>query len=209
MLKVMLLDNEPLFATGLRIILEAIPDQKVVGIVNNVDRIEDDCMDYKPDVIFMRDFLFYKNDGFTAAAKVKKSFPEIKIIMVVNFPKAALIKEAQLHGVDSCLLASDEPALYHTCLWDTMKGKHIYPEINDNKWGTSKIGLTDRELDIIRLTCRNMTYEQMADNLGVAKRTISFHVSNILHKTGHKNITGLVLEAAHKGFLTDWAGTLN
>lgn len=206
MLKILLLDNEPLFANGLKIILEAIPEQKVIGIINNVDDIEDNCQEYKPDVIFMRDFLFYKNDGFNAATKVKKSFTDIKVIMIINFPKAALVKEAQIHGVDSCLLASDEPSEFHRVLWDTMKGKNCYPAVDDNKWGMSKVGLTDRELEIIRLTCRNMSYEQMADNLGVAKRTISFHVSNILHKTGHKNITGLVLEAAHKGFLTDWIG---
>ena len=209
MLKILLLDNEPLFAAGLKIILEAIPNQKVVGTVNNVDDVENNCEEYKPDAIFMRDFMFYKNDGFTATAKIKKSFPNIKVIMVLNFAKAALVKEAQIHGVDSCLLANDEPSAYHNCLWDTMKGEHIFPDVNDNKWGAAKIGLTDRELDIIRLTCRNMSYEQMADNLGVAKRTVSFHVSNILHKTGHKNITGLVLEAAHKGFLTDWVGTVS
>ncbi len=206
MLKILLLDNEPLFSNGLKIILEAIPDQKVVGIYNNVDDIENNCADLKPDVIFLRDFLFYKNDGFTAAEKVKKSFPDIKVIMIINFPKAALIKEAQIHGVDSCLLASDEPDVYHTTLWKTVKGKNVYPNVNDNVWGVSKTNLTDRELEIIRLTCRNLSYEQMAETLGVAKRTVSFHVSNILHKTGHKNITGLVLEAAHKGFLTDWAG---
>lgn len=204
MLKILLIDNEPLFSAGLKLILEAIPDQKVVGVVSNVDNIENDCQSYKPDVIFMRDFLFYKNDGFKAAVKVKKSFSDIKVIMVLNFAKEALLKEARLSFVDSCVFSSDEPEVFHNILWETMKGKSCYPDINDNRWGGEKVSLTDRELVIIRLICKNMSYEQMAEHLGVAKRTVSFHVSNILHKTGHKNITGLVLEAAHKGFLTDW-----
>ena len=209
MLKILLIDNEPLFEAGLKLILEAIPDQKVVGCLKNVDNIENGCQNYKPDVIFMRDFLFYKNDGFKAANMVKRSFPQIKVILVLNFAKEALLKEAKLNFVDSCVFASDNAERFHVTLWETMKGNSVYPDINDNRWGEQKVSLTDRELEIIRLTCKNMTYEQMAEYLGVAKRTISFHVSNILHKTGHKNVTGLVLEAAHKGFLTDWVEANN
>lgn len=128
MLKILLCDNEPLFTTGLKIILEAIPQQKIVGIVPNVDKIEDNCSTYKPDVIFLKDFLFSKNDGFTAAAKVKKSFPDIKIIMILSCSRADLLKRAREQGVDSCVLASDATSMYHTCLWDTMQNKFHYPE---------------------------------------------------------------------------------
>ena len=128
MLKIMLLDNEPVFADALKIILEAIPKQRVVAVINSVNRVEEDCMKHKPDVIIMRDFLFYEQNGFSAAAKVKKSFPEIKIILVISFPKEELIKKAQLSGADSCLLASDRAASFHTCLWETMKGKRIFPK---------------------------------------------------------------------------------
>ena len=127
MLKIMLLDNEPIFADALKIILESIPKQRVVAVINSVTRVEDDCMKYKPDVIIMRDFLFYKHNGFSAAAKVKKSFPEIKIIMVLSSAQEELIQKAQLSGADSCLLSSDEPACFHTCLWETMKGRNVYP----------------------------------------------------------------------------------
>ena len=45
-----------------------------------------------------------------------------------------------------------------------------------------------------------MSYEEIAEDLGIKKRTVSFHISNMLVKTGHKNVSGLAVEATDKGY---------
>jgi len=200
-IRIVIFDNEPVFTTGLKLTLKSIPGQEVVGIINDVAEIEEICIKQKPHAILMRDFLFEKNEGFKAVELVKRSFADIKVIMIMSLPKAALIKEAQLRGVDSCLLASDSPAFYNTCLWDTIKGKRYFPNIEADKWGAAQISLTEEDLALIRLTCRNMTQEQIADNIGVEKQELSQQVNTILAKTGHKDIAALIIEAADKGFL--------
>ena len=45
-----------------------------------------------------------------------------------------------------------------------------------------------------------MSYHEIAQELGITKRTVSFHISNMLSKTGHKSIIGLAVEAAEKGY---------
>ena len=46
----------------------------------------------------------------------------------------------------------------------------------------------------------NGLIKEIADELHISIRTVSFHVSNMLRKTGHKSLIGLAVEAADKGY---------
>lgn len=82
-----------------------------------------------------------------------------------------------------------------------MAGEHIFPDVRGQvTFGIQGVTLTDRELDILRLVCRNLSYQEIADELHISKRTVSFHISNMLSKTGHKSLVGLAVEAADKGY---------
>lgn len=60
--------------------------------------------------------------------------------------------------------------------------------------------LTKRELEILQLICQELSYEEIAEKLQVSKRTVSFHVSNMLAKTGHRNIVGLAVDAVKNNY---------
>ena len=82
-----------------------------------------------------------------------------------------------------------------------MAGGHIYPDARGgSSFGYTDTQLTEREIEILQLVCRNMSYSEIAEELGIKKRTVSFHISNMLVKTGHKSIIGLAVEAAEKGY---------
>lgn len=205
MYRILLADNEEIFVTTLQTIFNSLPEHRVVGVLNNVDHLEEDVEKFKPDIIVMRTFFFLKNTGFTAAAKVKESYPAIKIIMMLDMAKYAHIEAAKKAGVDCCVVRSAKPNEFVSVLWRTMKGEHVFPNFShQNMWGPFKVNLTERELEIISYLCQNMSYDAIGQTLGVSKRTVTFHVSNILSKTGHKNVTGLILESAHKGYLINW-----
>ena len=60
--------------------------------------------------------------------------------------------------------------------------------------------LTKRELEILQLICEELSYEEIATRLNVSKRTVSFHVSNMLAKTGHRSIVGLAVDAVKNNY---------
>lgn len=62
--------------------------------------------------------------------------------------------------------------------------------------------LTKRELEILQLICQELSYEEIAEKLQVSKRTVSFHVSNMLTKTGHRSIVGLAVDAVKNNYYT-------
>ena len=81
------------------------------------------------------------------------------------------------------------------------QGRRIYPSTAAAcVLGGKKSPLTERELAILHRICHNMSYEEIAAELGITKRTVNFHVGNMLAKTGYKSIVGLAVEAAERGY---------
>lgn len=70
----------------------------------------------------------------------------------------------------------------------------------DNITGLAGARLTKRELEILQLICQELSYEEIAEKLEVSRRTVSFHVSNMLAKTGHRSIVGLAVDAVKNNY---------
>jgi len=60
-------------------------------------------------------------------------------------------------------------------------------------------GLTDRELEVVRLIARGYTSRQIAETLTVSERTVTTHISNILTKLGFNSRTQIARWAAEQG----------
>ena len=56
--------------------------------------------------------------------------------------------------------------------------------------------LTSREIDVLKLLCNQLTAKEIGKKLFLSKKTIETHKSNLLQKTGAKNIAGLIIFAA-------------
>ncbi len=61
--------------------------------------------------------------------------------------------------------------------------------------------LTDREMDVLRLLAQGQTNKEIADALGIAERTVKFHVSSILGKLGAANRAEAVTIARQRGLV--------
>jgi DNA-binding CsgD family transcriptional regulator len=55
--------------------------------------------------------------------------------------------------------------------------------------------ITKREVEILQLTCKQHTAEEIAEKLFISVKTVNGHRNNLLQKTGSRNVTGLVIYA--------------
>ena len=62
-------------------------------------------------------------------------------------------------------------------------------------------GLTEREFQVLSLIAREFTNEEIANDLGLSKRTVDSHRQNILRKTNAKNTAGLIKFAFRLGII--------
>lgn len=142
-----------------------------------------------------------RTSGIQICERLKATFPSLRIILMTGMQEIAFLDWAKEAGANSFIYKESSGEAFASCIRATMEGAQIYPDIcGTPSFGCTDAQLTSRELEILQRICRNMSYEEIAEDLGIKKRTVSFHISNMLVKTGHKNVIGLAVEATDKGY---------
>ena len=116
-----------------------------------------------------------------------------------QMPKSAeeYIARAKEAGADSFWYKDISPEALIDVIDRTMAGEHLFP----GEKPRVKLGLTEKEIEVLRYVCEGLEYSEMAEALGVSERTVKYHVSNLLSKTGYANRTRLAIAVTNKKFI--------
>lgn len=175
----------------------------LVASVNGADIAFAICTRRPVDLILMDVCTAGNKDGIEAAEEIKKKFPNIKIIIVTSMVEVSYLERAKAAGVDSFWYKDISPEALIEVIDRTMEGEHIFPD----KTPKVKLGLADstdltaKEIKVLRLVCEGMEYSEIAEKLNISERTVKYHVSNILSKTGYANKTRLAIAVTNQKFI--------
>lgn len=149
------------------------------------------CCRIPVDLILMDVCTAGNRDGIEAAAEIKAKFPNIKIIIVTSMAEVGFLDRAKAAGADSFWYKDISREKLIDIIDRTMAGEKIFPDATP----TVRLGLaestelTAREINVLRLVCDGLEYGEVAEQLNISERTVKYHVSNILSKTGYANKT--------------------
>ncbi|MBR3308809.1 MAG: response regulator transcription factor [Lachnospiraceae bacterium] len=180
--------------------ITSFPEYSVIASIENAANAEIACMSNKIDLILMDVCTADDESGIRAAARVKKNYPWVRIILMTSMPEHSFIKKAQDSGCDSFWYKEyGNISLLEVCE-RTMKGEKVWPESSPVIMiGQAKSSeFTDREFAVIRELVRGVRYEEMAETLHLSINTVKYHVKNILQKTGFRSTVQLVAEVVEK-----------
>ena len=161
------------------------------------------CMNGKVDLILMDVYTLDGENGIEAAAKIKKDFPRIKIIIVTSMPEESFIRKAREAGCESFWYKDVGVEDLLSVMDKTMAGKSIYPDDAP----VIKIGLakstdfTKRELDVLRELVNGRSQKDTADILGIKYDSVRTHLKSILVKTGYDTPSRFIAEVSHKNYM--------
>lgn len=159
------------------------------------------CAKLKIDLILMDVVMNDGYSGLEAAARVKASFPGVKVIIVTSMPDAVFLKRAREVGVDSFWYKEAQAAPMLEVMDRTMAGEHIWPDSPP----VTGLGLaqstdfTQRELEVLRLLAEGLTDREISEALCVSVTTVRYHVGNLMSKTGFSSRTELAVKAVRSG----------
>lgn len=176
---------------------------ELITSLNGADIAILKCCQQQIDLILMDVCTLGNKDGIEAAAEIKAKFPNIKIVIVTSMVEVSYIERARAAGVDSFWYKDISPEALIDVIDRTMAGEHLFP----NETPKVKLGLaestelTAKEIEVLRLICDGLEYDEIADKLGVSERTVKYHASNILSKTGYANRTRLAIAVTNKKFI--------
>ncbi len=159
------------------------------------------CAGNRVDLILMDVVMKDGYNGLEAAAHIKASYPEIKIIIMTSMPDAKILEEAGAIGVDSFWYKESQYAPLLDVMDQTMQGVRLFPDATPKtRLGLADCSeLTDRELEVLRLLSKGFSDKEIADQLFIALTTVRYHVSNLSSKTGFSSRTELAVAAVQAG----------
>ncbi|MDH5826813.1 response regulator transcription factor [Sphingobacterium faecium] len=217
MIKIVLAEDHLVVLNGVRLLLESQTDLEVIGEGTNGNMIlEGFKAGNIPDVL-ITDINMSDMDGLELINQVKKLYPTVKVIVLSMLNNMQYVLQAFQNGASGYLVKNVgyEEMLY--AIRHVAKGrKFICEDISllmldtlqksptsflDIEQIMLKIGLTEREMEVLELIGEGFTNLQIADKLFLSKRTVEGHRQNLLEKTGVKNTASLIKYAIKTGLM--------
>ncbi|TDC30008.1 response regulator transcription factor [Micromonospora sp. 15K316] len=194
MIRVLVVDDEQLVRSGLRLILEAAPDITVVGEAADGGAALAEAYRLRPDVVLL-DVRMPGTDGLTAAPQVVAAGP--KVIMLTTFDLDEYVHRALRAGAVGFLLKDTPPRELAAAVRTVAAGQAMLAPTVTRRLISSFAErgparrtaarqqldlLTDRELEIVREVARGHANAEIARRLAMSEATVKAHVSRALAK---------------------------
>ncbi len=176
---------------------------QLVDTLYSASMAEAYCLRKKIDVILMDVCTGLDASGIEAAAKIKRSQPNIKIIIITSQPEYAFMKRSREAGADSFWYKTPNEAELLDVLDRTMQGEQLWPEQSPKvELGfANSDDFTQSEQRILRELITGDTDEEIANTLHISVATVRKNVQNLLQKTGYKSRTQLAVKASNAGLV--------
>ena len=153
------------------------------------------------DLILMDIVMKDGSNGLDAAARIKVSYPGIRIIAVTSMPDPLLLRKARAIGVNSFWYKEVEAEPLLRVMNRTMDGERVWPDNPPEvRLGNAGSGdFTRREMDVLRLLSEGLSDREIAARLGLGLPTVRYHVRHLIEKTGLGSRTELAVRAVRSG----------
>ena len=216
-IRVLVVDDEELVRTGLRLILDAEPDIGVVGTASDGRQALAEVRRLCPDVVLM-DIRMPGLDGLEATRRIltEPDVPPCKVVILTTFDVDEHVYEALRAGASGFLL-KDVPAdqLAHAIRVTAAGEALLAPSVTRRLIAAfarptapapvpvAGLGdLTPREVEVLTLLAEGLSNAEIATRLFVGEATVKTHVARILTKLGVRDRVQAVIAAFRSGLVS-------
>jgi len=208
-ISVLVVDDHAVVRRGLLAFLESEPDIDVVADANGGKQALEllarlDAEGRRPDVVLM-DLKMEPLDGIESTRQLRALYKDVEIVALTSFGEDERVHAALEAGASGYLLKdadADEVAAHRGELQlDPAVARPLLSSLRAARDDDSKVELTTREVEIVRLLGAGKTNKEIAGELEISERTARTHVSHILGKLGLSSRTQAALWAVREGLV--------
>ncbi|MBM2619595.1 response regulator transcription factor [Actinoplanes sp. LDG1-06] len=182
MTTVVLADDEALLRKAMAALLPMEGDITVLAEASDGEQAVAETLRLEPDVLVI-DLEMPNVDGLGAVAAIRRERPRQVILMLTRHARPGVLRKALKLGVQGFVSKSAEPAHIATVIATLNSGKRwIDPEVSALAV-IDDCPLTDRELDVLRVTGEGYSVADIAAQLHLAQGTVRNYLSNAMQKT--------------------------
>jgi DNA-binding NarL/FixJ family response regulator len=210
-IRILIVDDHPVVRHGLRSLLAGHPDLLVVGEAEDGAQVLPWLRSYEADVILL-DIQMKGRNGIEVARRVRRSRPEIKVIVLTTFDEESYLHDALEAGVHGYLLKSVSHESLPEAIRAVMRGEQqLSPSLVSNvvanyrelarKQAQREAGLTQQDLDILSAIAEGATNKDIAVQFFWSDATAKRRVQEILGKLGASSRVHAIAEALRRGWI--------
>jgi DNA-binding NarL/FixJ family response regulator len=205
-IRVLLVDDHPVVRVGLRGMLEAADDLRVVGEASSGDEALVLVAAVHPDVVLM-DLRMPGTDGVTATARIAEHFPRSRVLVLTTYDTDADILRAIEAGATGYLL-KDTPvgtlieAIRAAARGETVLAPPVAARLVTRMRAPAAEQLTPREVQVLELVARGLSNLEIGRELHIGEATVKTHLLRAFAKLGVNDRTAAVTAAIARGDLT-------
>lgn len=208
-IKVLIVDDHPVFRQGLNLVFSKAPDIEITGEAEEgneaLEKIQQDDLD----VVFLDISLPHQN-GLDVLKRIKKARPQLPVLMLSMFPEEQYSLRSIKAGASGYLTKESSPSVLIQAVRKAAAGKKIFSlettekllssfDANVEKLAHEK--LTDREFQVMTLLAMAKTPAAIAEELRLSVSTVFAHRAHILKKMNLSNNAQLIYYAVTHGLV--------
>lgn len=211
-INILIADDHTLFRDGLRAIFQNVPDIEVIGEASTGEGAVQQATSYKPDVILM-DIQMDDMNGIEATRHILKNLPDTRIIMLTMLEDSESLFAAMSAGATGYVLKGADKAEVLKTIRAVMNGEVLFGQgiaarITNFFQNMANVkvmqntqfeDLTERELDVLNLIAQGLNNHEIAEDLHIASKTVSNHISNIFNKLQVADRAQAIIKARKAG----------
>lgn len=207
MITLILADDHPVFASGLRAVFETEPDIEVLAVVGTGREAVVAALEHRPDVAVL-DIAMPDGDGLSVCAELRQAGLPTRALMLTMFDDDDNVLAALRGGAFGYTLKGAGPDELVAAVRAVARGEALFGagiaarmlELFGRSASTSPFPqLTEREAEVLGLLASGLDNAVIARRLGVSAKTIRNHISNIITKLHVSDRTAAILRARDAG----------
>ncbi|RYY56643.1 MAG: response regulator transcription factor [Chitinophagaceae bacterium] len=205
-----LVDDHQLFLKSLTLMIESFKEYEVVLDALNGKDLQQKIRQAEslPDIMLI-DVNMPLMDGVATARWLAEKYPGIKLVALSMNDDDKTIIAMIRSGCSAYLLKDTHPTELEKALEEIVvkgfyngdAGNINYRRLLASQGREPQLKVTDRELQFLELVCSDLTYKQIATQMGIAERTVDGYREAMFEKFKVASRVGLCLEAIRKSFV--------
>jgi DNA-binding NarL/FixJ family response regulator len=211
-IRVVLADDHAVVRKGIREFLEEQGDIVVVAEASDGEQALSLVAQHLPDVAVV-DLRMPGVGGVEAVQRITADYPQVKVLVLTAYDDEPYVFAVLRAGANGYVLKSAESKRLTEAVRAVYQGQSVLdPDVmqkvvqqlhRGRPLGAAGAieGLTDREIEVLRLAARGLTNKGIGQALGISARTVQGHLANVYGKLNVNSRTEAVTEALKQGWI--------
>jgi two-component system, NarL family, response regulator NreC len=215
-IRILLVDDHPIFRAGLRALLESQPDVRVVGEAGNGAEAIARANELRPDIILL-DISMPDVDGLEALRRMQADHVPGKVLVLTMHAENEYLFQVLESGGYGYVLKQGVDTDLFTAIRTVAAGDiFLYPSatalllsryreqkraLEETEDGSHPDGLSDREREVLSLTAQGYSSQEIGDQLALSAKTVETYRTRVMRKLNLRHRSDLVRYALRVGLL--------